>query len=122
VIDQPTGNPRRHQRWKRVERARAYLESRSHEIVKALIDKAIAGDARSARWLLEHTAATDDQGKELRPIAPSIDKPAGQLEPIDTAPRVLIGINLGADFARLNANQTASELPPLNVRAVRPED
>jgi hypothetical protein len=106
VSDAPTGNPRKHVRWQKVERARDYLQRNADKIAKALVEKAVAGDAQTGRWLMAHIAAMDNEGRELRPVATGIDRPQIQTAAVDNAPRILIGVSLGSDFARLNADQT----------------
>ena len=62
-------------------------------------------ELQAARWLLAHTAALDEQGREIRPIAPSVDRPQRADSESDQAvPRVFIGVSLGRDFDRLNAH------------------
>src|SRR3954468_20690737 len=78
VVDASTGNPRQHLRWRKVERARDYLQRNADKIAKALVQKAIAGDVQTARWLLAHVAVLDENGRELRPIAAGIDRPQVQ--------------------------------------------
>lgn len=100
------GKVGRNGRWRRVERARARLEGNANKIMQAMINKALAGDVKAGKWLLEHTAATDDQGNELRPLARGVDTPTGNVQPGDTGPRIVIGVSLGSDFARLNTYPT----------------
>jgi hypothetical protein len=109
VSDSPSTDLRRRQRWRRVEKAREFLDQSALKIMRAMVDKAIAGDSKAAAWLLAHTAVEKD-GKEVRPVAASIDRPAAAVDSPDTAPRILIGVNLGADFARLSAHQPSRGL------------
>jgi len=103
--------PGRRNHWKRVERARTHIEGNATKIAKALVKRALEGDAKTAKWLLEHTAATDVEGNELRPIAVSVDSRSGNsLPPADTAPRIMIGFSLGSDFARLNVQPAESHV------------
>lgn len=112
-------------RWRRVERAREHLDANANKIMRAMVAKAVAGDVKAGRWLLEHTAVEGPTGAELRPIASGVDKPEGNAQRSgDDAPRILIGVSLGGDFARLatsqptrlNANQ--SDPPVLDAQVV----
>lgn len=100
--------PARRTRWKRVEQARTLIEASSKDIAKSLVKQAIAGDRKAAQWLLEHTAASRPDGEETRPLAPGIDKQGFSGAGGSHGPQVFIGVPLGSDFARLNANQTPS--------------
>lgn len=110
--------PRRH--FRRVQQARSVLERESKAVAKALIEKAKGGDRKAAQWVLEHVSAPDADGNEVRPIAAGIDKQGLPASDRDTGPRVLIGVSLGGDFARLNAQQTptAPALPPATSQSV----
>lgn len=110
ISDPPSTDLRRHRRWRRVESARDYIEGQSGAIAKALVKRAKEGDAQTGRWLLAHTAVLDEQGKELRPIAPAVDHPASDAAPINNS-RIVIGVALGADFAQLNTCHPVRELP-----------
>ena len=111
-------------RWRRVERAREHLDANANKIMRAMVAKAVAGDVKAGRWLLEHTAVEGPTGAELRPIASGVDKPEGNAQRSgDDAPRIMIGVSLGGDFARLatsparlNANQSGP--PPLDAQVV----
>lgn len=105
----------RRSRWRKVERARAMLDKRANDLMESMINAALKGDTSAARWLLEHTATTGSDGAELRPIAPGVDRAVTSLPQADTAPRILIGVSLGSDFARLNSNQANPPLPPANL-------
>lgn len=115
ISDVPSTNLKRRSRWRRVEAARNYINGQSKNIAKALVKQAIDGDANAAQWLLSHTVATDDNGAEVRPIAPSADRPqvmAGNGGG-SNGPRIMIGVSLGSDYDRLNAPTiTAHALPP----------
>lgn len=93
------------------------LDANSHKIMESMIRKALQGDSKAAAWLLAHTAVPDASGNELRPTATGIDRPSEQPSNAgDSAPRILIGVALGADFARLNTDQTGRPaLPPIDV-------
>jgi hypothetical protein len=101
--------------WKRVERAREIINHQAPGIARSLIRAAKKGDTKAAIWLLEHTATKDDHGVEVRPIAPSSDRAviSGAGDGAN-APRILIGVNLGADFAQLatSAAPGRTALPP----------
>lgn len=105
---------RRARRWRRVEQARAIFENSTRDVAKAMVQKAKAGDVKAARFVLEHTEVTNDEGATLRPVAPSVDRPAPNSQGTgDTGPRIFIGVSLGQDFARLNTDQTdRPQLPP----------
>lgn len=107
TVSGPTAIPKRRNHWRRVEQARQRIEKNAHRIAQSLVDRAIAGDAKTGKWLLEHTAAMDSEGNELRPVAVSMDRLAAASQaPQDSTPRIMIGVSLGADFARVNAQQT----------------
>lgn len=94
----------------RLERAREALQKETKNavklVVKAAEKAAEKGDAGPAQWILEHTSATDQDGHEIRPIAPSIDRK--QLEQADSQPRILIGVQIGG----LGQGQLTSTIQP----------
>lgn len=96
----------------RLERAREALQKETRNAVKLVVraaEKAAEkGDAGPAQWILEHTAATDQDGNEIRPIAPSIDRK--QLEAGDSQPRILIGVQIGGLKAQNALESTVSAL------------
>jgi hypothetical protein len=103
---------KRRERWRRVQAAQDYIAGQSHAIAKSLVKAAVKGDAVTGRWLLEHTAITDPDGKERRPLSPTIDRAVVATQSGDgNVPRILIGVNLGADFAQL-ASPGRTALPP----------
>ena len=112
-------------RWRRVERAREHLDANANKIMREMVAKAVAGDVKAGRWLLEHTAVEGPTGAELRPIASGVDKPDGNAQRSgDDTPRILIGVSLGGDFARLATSQSArlnahsSETPTIDADVV----
>jgi hypothetical protein len=118
VVNTPIVGQAQRGRWLKVERARSYLEGKTQlaakMLIKAMKVQAARGDTDAARWLLEHAATVDPQGREVRPVAIGVDRPAAL--PAAQAPRVQIAIGLGADFARvcgtqLNAAPTVQALP-----------
>lgn len=81
--------------------------------MRAMVKKAIDGDVKAGRWLLEHTETTDDTGASVRPIAGGVDQSRGNAPgPADTAPRIVIGVSLGRDFAQLATQPTPAQLAP----------
>jgi hypothetical protein len=58
-------------------------------VEKAAKVAAEKGNHAPATWMLEHMSATDEQGKEIRPIAPGIDRQ--QIEAGSKAPTINIG-------------------------------
>ncbi len=110
----PTTKPvirKRRERWRKVTAAQEYIAGQSLGIAKSLVRAARKGDAATGRWLLEHAAIVDPDGKERRPIASSIDR--AQIAPQSgdsNAPRILIGVSLGRDFAQLASTPTPQPL------------
>jgi len=98
-----------------VEQARELIERESKNIAKSLIERAKGGDAQSARWLLAHTAVPDETGQDVRPIAAGIDKPQLVATTADSAPRIMIGVSLGRDFAQLATPQPGKPTRLLDV-------
>lgn len=98
-------------RWRRVEQARSIMERGAKAAAKTVVDKAKAGDLKAARFVLEHVAVPDETGAELRPIAQGVDSRGGNaLAPAaPEAPRIMIAVGLGSDFARL-ANTSPERL------------
>ena len=76
-----------------VERARAALQSRALEYVElhaqAAAIAAKRGNSNPAQWALQHIAAVDDRGKEIRPIGADIDRTV--IEGGNRAPTINIG-------------------------------
>ena len=77
----------------RVVRAREALQKEAESAVK-LVKKAAAvaakkGNHAPAAWMLEHTVAVNDEGKEIRPISSGIDRQ--QIEKGNGAPVINIG-------------------------------
>lgn len=107
------------ERWRAVKAAQSYLAGESLAIVKSLVKAAKSGDTKAGMWLLEHTATADIDGKEIRPIAPTADltKVPGVGEG-GNAPRILIGVSLGADFAQLNNTPTRPAIAPSMSQSV----
>jgi hypothetical protein len=97
-----------------VERAREYLEGKAGIAAKCLVTamkaQAARGDASAAQWLLQHIASTDATGKMIRPIAVGVDRPVA-FDPAASAPRIMIGVGLGADFAAVASRQQLGDLP-----------
>lgn len=95
--------------WQRVELARELAAHHTPTAVRTLVRAARKGDVKAAMWILQHATATDEQGNEVRPVAPTVDLPKLQVAGGDTsnAPRILIGVALGNDFAQLASGQTA---------------
>lgn len=74
-------------------RAREALQKHADTAARLMVQaakvQAKRGGHTAAAWILEHTAAVDEQGKEIRPIAPGIDRQ--QLESGSRAPTINIG-------------------------------
>jgi hypothetical protein len=114
----PTAKPvirKRRERWRKVQAAQDYIAGQSLGIAKSLVKAARKGDAVTGRWLLEHTAIVDPDGKERRPLSSTIDRQVVAAQDSGgNVPRIMIGVNLGADFAQLatGASPGRTALPP----------
>lgn len=113
--------PKKQHRWSAVAEAKAEFERKARRYVRLHMEgakkAAEKGDTRPVEWALEHIVALDDQGNEVRPIAPSVDR--RQVETThDSGPRVMIGFSLGAGFGQaapltaIAQNVTISEVAP----------
>lgn len=100
ALSKPPINGKR-SRWRSVELARDYIAGKSHRVARALVKQAIAGDAQTGRWLLEHVAVMDDDGIEQRPIAPGLDRQQLGNGIAGAGMQVMIGVSLGQDFDKL---------------------
>jgi hypothetical protein len=87
--------------------------------MRVMIAAAEAGDIKAAKWLLEHTAHVAEDGSELRPIAQGIDSRGGaSTTPApDEGPRILIGVALGSDFARLSPSSGQASPTPAIIES-----
>lgn len=93
ILDTPLPGSQLNRRWQKVDRAREYLAGKSLAITRAAVDHAVnKGDMETARWLLAHTATINPEGKEVRPLASSIDRQAPELA---QGINVRVGIALG---------------------------
>jgi hypothetical protein len=123
----PTGNPGKPKpRWKKVEEARNLLISKSKQIAQDLVTAsevaAKKGDSRPAEFILTHITTTDDQGKEVRPLASSIDK---QIEGHrSSGPTIQIGVLLpgmnmptGVRVINVTPTPSPSESPTVERKA-----
>ena len=117
----PPGRPPGTPAFARVQRAREALQKQAAFYVenhkKAATVAASKGNSAPAEWALTHIAAVDEQGKEQRVVAPSVDRPAAQ---IDSGPRIQIGIgfaNPGA-IGSFTPREAPLALPAVTVDAV----
>lgn len=100
----------------RVQQARERLQQASTLAVKelktAMKVAAKKGNHAPAAWILEHSAAIDDQGKEVRPIAPSIDRQ--QIER-GNGVSVNIGFITAPTAPKLSTQAPSPHLPAVEV-------
>jgi len=95
-----------------VERARQALAKeaefyvRNHKTAAQVAAK--RGNAAPSEWALTHIAAVDDQGKEQRIVAPSVDRQ--QIEAGNRAPVINIGF--------LTAPAAPKQLEAANVQVI----
>jgi hypothetical protein len=87
------GRPKGLPSFFRVSRAKELLASRAEQLAKDVLKASKVASARGnhmpAVWALEHISVVDEAGKELRPIAPGIDRQ--QVEAGSRAPTINIG-------------------------------
>ncbi len=103
-------------------RAREALQAHAAEAAKLVVEAARVsakrGNYTAAAWLLEHTSETVD-GKEIRPIAPGIDRQ--QIESGSRGLTVNVGW-VGAPGALQADNGPIIEVSPIETPALPPHN